>query len=97
MESMFASLTQGLGEVDDYLGEVVDLVPTTVTLLDVQYGDGSAAIRGLAPTEGDIFTYAKALRNSSHFNTVIILSIKEAIRSEAGEEITVYEFDFLIE
>ncbi|MFC2026580.1 pilus assembly protein PilM [Chloroflexota bacterium] len=98
MEIMLASLTQGLAGVDDYLEEIVNLVPEMVTLLNVNYSDGSASsIQGLAPTEGDIFTYAKALRSSVQFSTITISSITETKRSEVGEEITVYKFIFLLE
>jgi type IV pilus assembly protein PilM len=97
LESMLASLTQGIDGVDDYLNEVVDLVPATVALLDMQYDAGGVNVHGLATTEGDIFTYAKALRSSSQFNTVKILSIEETVRLEAGEEITLYGFNFLID
>ncbi len=96
LESMLASLTQGLAGVDDYLEEMVNLLPETVTLLNVNYNDFASIIQGLASTEGDIFTYAKALRSSSQFSKVTISSITETIRSEAGEEITVYEFVFLL-
>jgi len=98
MESMLAGLTRGLAGIDDYLEEIVNLVPEMVTLLNVNYSDGSASIiQGLAPTEGDIFTYAKALRSSVQFSTITISSITEIIRSEAGEEINLYEFIFLLE
>ncbi|MCJ7768912.1 MAG: PilN domain-containing protein [Dehalococcoidales bacterium] len=97
MESMLAGLTRGLAGVDDYLEEMVNLLPETVTLLNVNYSGGSASLQGLAPTEGDIFTYAKALRSSSQFTTIVISSITENIGSEAGEEVTVYGFVFLLD
>jgi len=98
LESMLVGLTQGLAGVDDYLEEMVNLLPETVVLLNVSYNDGSASvIQGVASTEGDIFTYAKALRSSSQFSTVTISSITETIRLEAEEEITLYGFVFLLE
>jgi type IV pilus assembly protein PilM len=96
MEGMFASLTQGLDEIDDYLAEVVTLASDNINLLSVQYGEGMVNIRGVALTEGDIFTYAKALRNSIYFDNVVISTISGTARTEAGEEITVYEFFFFV-
>ena len=97
IESMFASLTQRLAGVDDYLEEIVNLVPEVVTLLNVSYNDGSAStIQGLAPTEGDIFTYAKALRSSVQFSTVTISSITEITGSGEGGGTTAYKFVFLL-
>jgi type IV pilus assembly protein PilM len=96
MESMFASLTQGLDEIDDYLTEVVALVSDNIKLLSVQYGEGMVTIRGVALTEGDIFTYAKALRNSIYFDNVVISTISGTARIEAGEEVIEYEFFFFV-
>ena len=89
LDSMLADLTLGLDTIDDYLVEIVNLLPDAVTLLNVDYGDGNASLYGLAPTEGDVFAYAKALRSSSYFNTVIVSSVTE----NDG----VYEFYFFLD
>jgi Tfp pilus assembly protein PilN len=90
LKAKLASLGQGLDKTNKDLTEAVNLVPTTVTLLSTNYGGGSTIINGVAPTEDDIFTYARALRASDRFPTVIILSIEE------GEEIQTFNFEFLL-
>lgn len=97
MQDMLASLAMGLNDIDDAPEEVVNLVPPGVFLFDVNYDGGNISISGLGQTEDDIFTYARALRNSDQFNTVVVSSISETTRMEAGEEVTVYEFVFFLE
>ena len=94
--TMLASLNEGLGKTDGDLKEAVDLLPAAVSLLGVIYGSDSMTISGLAPTEGDIFTYARALRSSERFTEVVISSIGEVFSQEYGEEIRLFDFSFLV-
>ena len=94
--TMLAGLNEGLGKTDGDLKEAVDLLPAAVSLLGVSYGSDSMTISGLAPTEGDIFTYARALRSSERFTEVVISSIGEVFSQEYGEEIRLFDFSFLV-
>lgn len=94
LEDMLTSMNQGLDKTDGDLREVINLLPTTVTLLGIDYGSSSTTIHGLAPTESDIFTYARALRDSGRFSEVIISSITENFIQE--EEIRLFDFVFLL-
>ena len=96
LEDMLTSLNQGLDKIDGDLGEVTNLLPATVTLLEIDYEGSLARIHGLAPTESDIFTYAGALRDSGRFSAVTILSITENFMIEE-EEIRFFDFIFLLE
>jgi hypothetical protein len=91
LDTMLDGMTHGLEIIDDYLAEVVILLPDGVSLVGVNYGDNGMNLSGFAPTEGDIFTYAKELRSSSYFNMVIISSI-----NQTGDTNTSYEFSFII-
>lgn len=97
MQDTLDSLALGLNDVDAAPEEVVDLVPSGVVLYNVNYNNGDIDINGLGRTEDDIFAYARALRDSDQFNTVVISSINETTRTEAGEEVIVYEFTFFLE
>jgi type IV pilus assembly protein PilM len=88
LNARMTELTLGLDTIDDYLAEAVSLKLDTITLLNISYEGNNVALYGSAPTEGDIFAYAKALRSSSFFNTVIITSVVEA----GGT----YEFYFIL-
>jgi type IV pilus assembly protein PilM len=92
LEDMLTSLDQGLGSIVGDLGELVGLLPTTVNLVGIDYEGGSATLNGFAPAEGDIFTYARALRSGGRFSEVIILSIEETYIQEGGTS----RFDFVL-
>ena len=94
--SMISGLSEGLIETDADLKEVVDLLPVTVILYDVNYGGNSVSISGIAPNEDDILGYARALRSSERFNDVIILSIKEIYENGYGEENKMFSFNFFL-
>ncbi len=96
IEAKIASLEQGLDKTDRDVREVVDLLPETVTLLNIEYDSDSVTISGLAPTENDIFIYARDLRSSGRFTEVTISSIREVFRQEAEEEIRLYSFELLL-
>ena len=90
---MLTSLNQGLDRIVGDLRGLVNLLPTAVNLTGIDYGGSSVTINGLAQTEGDIFTYARALRDSGRFSTVIILSITETFIEEG---ISQFDFVFLL-
>ena len=95
--NMLANLSEGLEKTDANMQEVIDLLPATINLFDVQCdSDSMAIITGIATNEDDIFSYARALRSSERFNEVIILSIEEILKEEYEEEIKMFNFRFLI-
>ena len=90
------SIEQGLDKVNYDLREVVNLLPADINLYSVDYSGDSVAISGLAPDEGAIFSYARALRSSGRFPTVIISSITETFVGEEEEKIRSFDFEFLL-
>ena len=94
--SMLGGLSEGLVETDADLKEAVDLLPVTIILHNVTYKGDSMLISGIAPDEGDILGYARALRSSERFNEVTILVIKEIFIQEYEEEIKMFDFNFLL-
>ena len=95
--NMLANLSEGLEKTDADMQEVIDLLPATINLFNVQYdSDSMVSITGIATNEDDIFSYARALRSSERFNEVIILSIEEIFKKEYEEEIRMFNFRFLI-
>jgi len=89
------SLRASREEVSDDMNKVVDLLPGTIDLTGVNHDGKLVMVSGIAPTEDDIFGYARDLRN--RFGNVIISSI-EAIEEEYGEitVITGFEFELLL-
>ena len=82
--------------------QIVNLLPETVDLTEVNYGNQSTTINGIAPDEAGIFRYARDLRSSGQFSLVVILSIKynpiigETTEEEEEEEIPQFDFEFLL-
>ncbi len=93
---MLTGLSQGLEKADADLKEVVNLLPATINLLNVNFEDDTVFIAGAAANEYDVFGYARALRSSERFNEVTILSIREVYRQEQEVEVRLFEFDFII-
>jgi Tfp pilus assembly protein PilN len=91
-----ASIEQGLDKTSKDLREVVNLLPTSFNLHNINYSGDSVTISGLAPDEDAIFSYASALRSSGRFPTVVILSITETFIGDGGEEIRLFDFQFLL-
>jgi len=104
-EATFASLGEVREQVNEDLSQIVSLVPEEVTLLyggdNVMIPGGplseakidhlvdGVTVTGMAPDEAEIFKYARALRSSGRFSTVIISSIEayeERIEEEGVEE-----------
>ncbi len=96
LNATLASLEQGRDQADRDVSMVVSRLPANVDLTQVNYGGDSITVRGVAPDEDYIFSYARALRSSGRFPTVIILSITEGSRAEGDEESKVYSFVFLL-
>ncbi|MFC1865442.1 pilus assembly protein PilM [Chloroflexota bacterium] len=94
--SMINGLSDGLSKTDADLKEVVDLLPVTIILNNVNYIGNSVAINGIATNEDDILSYARALRSSERFNDVVISSISEIFKQEYGEEIKMFSYNLLL-
>ncbi len=89
------TLEQERKRVDGDLSQIVSLLPTKVDLTNVNHGGSSVTVSGIAPDEDDIFKYARDLRSSGRFSTVIISSI-EFIEEEEEEESEGFNFKFLL-
>ncbi len=96
LNDTLVSLEQGLDKVNYDLREIVNLLPTSINLHNIDYGSDSVTISGLALDEAAIFSYARALRSSGRFPTVVILSITETFKGEEEEEIRLFDFQFLL-
>jgi len=73
--TMLTSLEGGREEVDRDLSQIVSLKPTKVDLTEVIHEGDSVTVGGMTSDENYIFRYAKDLRSSGEFSTVIISSI----------------------
>jgi hypothetical protein len=84
------------------VSQIVNLVPYNVDLLQINHGSNSINVIGIAPSEAEIFEYARELRGSGRFSLVVISSINEDIiilnegEEEEEEKIIRYQFGFLI-
>ena len=116
-EATFTNLGQVRAQVDGDLSQIVSLVPADIALLyggdtatidgtrldqaEINHSVEQVSITGRAPSEDEIFAYARALRSGGRFSTVIISSIEayeETIIGEEEEEekIRGYNFVFLL-
>lgn len=93
-DTTFTSMEEVRQGVDADLSQITSVLPWNVDLTEVNHKIDSITVRGVSPTEDSIFQYAKSLRSSDRFFTVIISSI-EAV--EEDEEITGFAFEFLLE
>jgi type IV pilus assembly protein PilM len=93
-DTTFSSLEEVREDVDADLSQITSVLPSNVDLIGVLHDIDIVTVRGIAPTETSIFQYARDLRSSGRFSTVIISSI-EAIDEE--EEIIGFEFVFRLE
>jgi len=100
LNKMLIDLGLDRANVTEDLKEAVYLLNlrpnNTVNLTELNYGGNSLTIRGTAADEDDIFTYARDLENSGRFPLVVILSITADTIGEEGEEIKVFDFEFLL-
>jgi len=91
-DTTFTSLELGREGVDRELTDIVNLLPGTVSLTEVNHGGNSVTVCGIAPDEDDIFRYARDLR--SKFASIAISSIKA--REDDEGLITGYDFELLL-
>jgi type IV pilus assembly protein PilM len=92
-DNTFTSLGVEREEVNGDLSQIASLAPGDINLTEVNHAGDSVTVSGISPDEYDIFQYARALRASGRFPTVIISSI-EAIEEE--EEIQGFQFEFTL-
>jgi len=104
-ETTFTNLEHDRERGDGDMRQIVDLLPETVDLTDVTHSGDNVNVGGRAPSETDIFEYARALRNSGRFSLVVISSIEayeeviaeEGVEEEDPEVVTGFDFVFLLE
>jgi type IV pilus assembly protein PilM len=92
LSSTLTSLEEVRDEVDVDLSQIDELKPTQVDLTEVNHTGDTVTVRGIASDDNYIFRYARDLRSSDVFSTVIISSITE----KAGEDNGDFEFEFLL-
>lgn len=91
-DNTFAYLEETRDRINGDMGQIVSL-QTGNLISNVNHVGDMITILGTGSNENIIFSYARALRNDGRFSTVVISSI-EAI--EEDEEITGYQFEFLL-
>ena len=93
-------LADNRSQIDADLSGIVHLMPDDVNLISISHTGPRATVNGTAPQEDDIFQYARNLRSSGRYSSVIISSIsagyKQILEDEEVEEIMVYNFVFLL-
>jgi type IV pilus assembly protein PilM len=85
-------LLEARDKMNDDMSQIVSLQPGNLLTAVNHIGD-MVTLSGFTTTEGSIFNYARALRNSGRFPTVVITSI-EAV--EEDDEIVGLNFEFLL-
>jgi type IV pilus assembly protein PilM len=73
-DTLLTSLQAGREQASGNLVEIVNLLPGTMDLTGINYKSDSITVRGIAPTEDDVFGYARNLRDS--FGSVTISSMR---------------------
>jgi len=91
-DSTFASLEETRTRINGDMSQIVSLQPGNL-LTTVNHTGDLVTVIGLSSNEDGIFSYARALRNSGRFSTVVILSIEA---KEEDEKIVSYKFEFLL-
>jgi type IV pilus assembly protein PilM len=98
-DTTLTSLEVGREQASAELVEIVDLLPTTMYLTGIEHEGDSMTVSGMAPSEDDVYEYARDLRGS--FGSVIISSI---LVEDVEDDPTIglygwtvgYEFELLI-
>ncbi len=93
-DTTFTSLEEVREVVDEDSSQIVSWLPSSINLTGVNHTGDKVIVSGASPTESSILKYASDLRACGRFSMVIISSI-EAVEEE--EEITGFEFEFLLE
>jgi len=94
LDSTLSALEETRTRINGDMSQIVSLLPVSLDLTAVDHTGDLVTVTGLSPNESGIFSYARALRNSGRFSTVIISAI-EAI--EKVGVITGYNFELLLE
>ncbi len=76
MQNLLDNLSDRLGKTDVDMGAITGLSAGILDVTDVNYVIDTASIDGTAAGEDDILAYARALRESGQFSTVVISSIE---------------------
>jgi len=92
LNSTFNALEETRTEINGDISQIVSLQPANL-LTAVNHGGDMVTISGISSNETNIFSYARALRNSGRFSTVHISSIEA---EERAGEIIRYNFEFLL-
>jgi type IV pilus assembly protein PilM len=85
-------LSETRDKMNEDMSQIVSLQPGNLLTAVNHLGD-MVTLSGFATTEGSIFNYARALRNSGRFSTVVIAAI-EAV--EEDDAIIGLNFEFLL-
>jgi type IV pilus assembly protein PilM len=88
----YSSLAETRDRISGDMSQIVSLQPGNLLTM-INHANDVITVNGISANESSIFSYARALRNSGRFSTVVILSI-EAV--EENEVITDYNFQFLL-
>jgi len=95
-ETTYTNLGEGREQINRDLSRIVSLIPGNIDLTTIDHIGSPATVTGIALGETDIFQYARALRSSGRFPTVIISSIEVTEEEEEGEEIKRFNFELLL-
>jgi type IV pilus assembly protein PilM len=92
-DDTFNSLLEARIKVNGDMSRIVALLPGDLDLTEVSHLGDMVTVTGLSPDESGILIYARALRSSGRFSTVVISAV-EAIEEDG--EITSYNFELLL-
>jgi type IV pilus assembly protein PilM len=97
LEAQLTGLEDDLDKTNRDIIEVANLLPDNVKLLAIHYSNVSEmTLSGSAPSESEIFAYARALRSGGRFPNVIIKSITRSSELVFEEEVIFYTFEFTL-
>jgi Tfp pilus assembly protein PilN len=69
-------LKTALDDCDRDVREIVNDAPSGVNITDIEYQTDSITIKGIAPSQSIVLTYARALRSGARFTLVTVSSIE---------------------
>ena len=93
LDTTYNALEETRTRINGDVSQIVGLMPGNLNLTMVKHDSDLITVTGLSPNEGSIFVYARALRDSGRFSTVIISSIEA--REQLGN-IVRYEFELTL-
>ncbi|MFC2062389.1 type IV pilus biogenesis protein PilM [Chloroflexota bacterium] len=100
LDGTYLGLELVRAQVNGDMSEIWSLMPEEIVINDdiqVNHEVLSVTIRGISPTEDEIFSYARSLRSCGRFSLVVISSINEDVIETGEETITRYKFEFLLQ